>query len=110
MSNERLTLDWYEEKAQDTNQYKDVASIAMGLGSEAGEVLGKVAKCIRDNNGVIDEDIRIAIGYEVSDVLWHIPVLANALGFTFQEIAEMNVEKLASRKKRGKINGEGDNR
>ena len=36
--------------------------------------------------------------------------LASIFGYTLQEILEMNVNKLADRKERGKIHGSGDNR
>jgi hypothetical protein len=42
--------------------------------------------------------------------MWYCATLANDLGYTLQEIAEMNYEKLSSRQKRGKINGSGDYR
>jgi NTP pyrophosphatase (non-canonical NTP hydrolase) len=59
---------------------------------------------------VFDEERRKAIALELSDVMWYCATLANDLGYTLQEIAEMNYEKLSSRQKRGKINGSGDYR
>jgi hypothetical protein len=43
-------------------------------------------------------------------VAWYLATLSYELGFSLQEIAEMNYEKLQSRKKRNKIHGDGDNR
>jgi len=50
------------------------------------------------------------VGLELGDVLWYISALADDLGVTLEEIAQANVDKLQSRKERGKIGGSGDNR
>ncbi|MCC8038413.1 MAG: hypothetical protein LIP02_09850 [Bacteroidales bacterium] len=47
---------------------------------------------------------------ELGDVLWHCASLAHELGFSFDEIAKMNLEKVQSRQRRGVIHGNGDNR
>jgi len=43
-------------------------------------------------------------------VLWYIAALASDLNISLDDVAENNVQKLASRKKRNKIGGSGDNR
>ena len=47
---------------------------------------------------------------EVSDVLWYVAIIAMELGATLNEIADINIEKLKSRKERGCLGGNGDNR
>lgn len=47
---------------------------------------------------------------QLGDVLWYCANLANDMGFSLEEIGQMNVDKLASRKQRNKLEGEGDNR
>lgn len=47
---------------------------------------------------------------EVGDVLWYCAQLSRVLGFKLSDIAAMNVEKLSSRKARGVLHGNGDNR
>jgi hypothetical protein len=42
--------------------------------------------------------------------MWYCATLANDLGYSLEEIAEMNIQKLESRKQRGMIGGSGDNR
>ena len=82
----------------------------MGLTGEAGEVADKVKKVIRDNKQEFDEEHKLAIALELSDVMWYCATLANDIGYTLQDIAEMNYAKLKSRQERGKIGGNGDNR
>lgn len=71
-------------------------------------------KTERDNgNGempAIPEDKRQAIKLELGDVLWYVSCLGKALGFELAEIADANIEKLASRQNRGVIGGSGDMR
>lgn len=83
---------------------------ALGLVGEAGEVAEKIKKIIRDRNGdYTDEDI-LEIKKELGDVLWYVAVLANEFEISLLDIAKTNIAKLQSRKERGKIQGNGDNR
>lgn len=82
----------------------------LGLTGEAGEVSDKVKKVLRDNNGDFSVEQRKAIALELGDTLWYAAALAKDLGFTLEEICLMNLNKLADRKKRNKIHGNGDNR
>ena len=47
---------------------------------------------------------------ELGDVLWYLAVLSQDLGQSLDRTAEMNLEKLSERKKRGTLAGSGDNR
>ncbi len=82
----------------------------IGLANEVGEVIGKIKKILRDKNGIISKEDKIALCDELGDVLWYFTQICTELGLTLEEVAEKNLDKLFSRKKRGKIHGEGDNR
>ena len=114
MINERIIgLNEYQKAALETADYPQQWNIiypTLGLAGESGEVAEKVKKTIRDHNGDFDKERCDAIASELGDCLWYISVIANDIGFTLQEIAEMNYVKLQSRKRRGKIHGDGDNR
>ena len=83
---------------------------ALGLTGEAGELADKIKKVYRDKGGVFKQEERVAIVKELGDVLWYLTRLGATLGFSLEQIAEINVEKLADRAKRGKIGGSGDDR
>lgn len=92
------------------NQGQNIAYPALGLVGEAGEVAEKVKKVIRDQDGVLNDPAREKIALELSDVCWYLAVLAYELDYTLEEIMQMNLDKLASRKTRGVLQGSGDNR
>jgi len=109
-----MELNDYQDQARSTAIYPDLGSNivypTLGLCGEAGEISEKVKKIIRDNKGVVTEDKRQAIGLELGDVLWYVSQLASELGYPLAEIADMNLNKLASRKERNALGGSGDQR
>ncbi len=116
-----MTLSEYQQHAAETAIYGEPVDrllgadhryvyAALGLTSEAGEVANKVKKIIRDHDGVIDETQKAVVTEELGDVLWYTARLASELGLSLDDVAAKNVEKLASRKARGTLNGNGDGR
>ncbi len=110
-----MELNEYQKKALETATYKKKYRIiypAIGLGNEAGEVLGKVKKWLRgdDGEGIMSDERREAIKEELGDVLWYLAVLARDLDLKLDDIAQINIGKLESRKKRGTLQGDGDKR
>ena len=47
---------------------------------------------------------------EAGDILCELAGLCSVMGWDLEKIAQMNLDKLASRKQRGVIDGNGDNR
>jgi NTP pyrophosphatase (non-canonical NTP hydrolase) len=108
-----MTFNEYQNEAAQTAVYSDNSKIiypALGLSNEAGEVLGKIKKVLRDNNGVYSPASVVEIGKEIGDVLWYIAALSRDLGLDMNAIAENNIAKLKDRMNRGVIQGSGDNR
>lgn len=96
----------------------------LNLVGEIGEFASKVAKAIRKGNMNIEENDLAALisdndktkslakelQKEAGDILWQLSGLCTVLGWDLEDIAQQNLDKLASRKERNKIDGEGDNR
>ncbi|MGZ0149816.1 nucleoside triphosphate pyrophosphohydrolase family protein [Kribbella sp. WER1] len=82
----------------------------LGLVNEAGEVAGKVKKIFRDRAGVITDADREALTLELGDVLWYLSELSTRLGIRLEDVAERNIAKIADRKSRGVLSGDGDDR
>lgn len=78
----------------------------LGLTSEAGEVAGLLKKFIR-GDGPLDTKHLIK---ECGDVLWYLNLVLVLNGSSLKEAAIINNRKLADRKLRGAIHGEGDDR
>ena len=77
----------------------------LGLVGEAGEVAEKIKKKVRDGN----IDIQ-GLQKELGDVIFYWYALHGALGLDPEVTKSMNKEKLTSRKERGTLQGNGDNR
>lgn len=113
-----MTLDEYQEKAKETAQYglEGQDYVLWGLVNEAGEVAGVIKKYIRgdydnpDDEGQAYKTMREKISKELGDVMWYLSACAHEFNFTLDEIAQMNLDKLADRKERGVIKGNGDER
>lgn len=118
-------LNEYQRKAMSTcmDSCDNFAYMLIGLVGEVGEVASKVAKLIRKDKVMIyaneltdldheelPDSEKLAIIDECGDCLWFIAGLTKTLGFTLEEVAERNLAKLADRKKRGVIDGDGDKR
>lgn len=104
-----LTFNDYQVSAHATAVYPDQHQIvypALGLAGEAGEVAEKVKKWLRGDKE-LDRD---ALAKELGDVLWYIAALSADLGFTLEEIAHGNIQKLLDRQSKGVLKGSGDNR
>mgnify|MGYP001361288539 CR=1 FL=1 len=109
-----MDLNQYQQRARSTALYPDVGNNpiypTLGLAGESGEVADKVKKVIRDKDGVFDQETREALKLELGDVLWYVAQLASELGLALEDVGQANLEKLASRAKRGRISGDGDDR
>ena len=116
-----MSFDEYQKRAVSTDvtglgkkikNAQDPAYVdkILSLVGEAGEVAEKYKKIIRDKNGVIDKRDRQEIIKELGDVLWYLAVIAHYLDIPLSKLAQQNISKLASRKSRGALTGQGDNR
>ena len=101
-------LDDYQDSAASfcLPQSCNITYLTLGLVGEAGDIAEKVKKNIRDGTATDDQ----ALAKELGDVLWYVANLSLEIGYTLSEITDLNIDKLSSRKERGKLGGSGDDR
>ena len=110
--NQAIWTDVAHNATTKSSRYNGYMEKALGLAGETGEVLEIIKKMIRDKGGVFEiapED-REKLKKELGDVLWYLSALAFYNDIRLEDIAKTNLEKLASRQKRDKIHGSGDDR
>lgn len=117
----------YQTRAMSTRlpSCENATYMLFGLMAEVGEIADKIAKwrrkkgvCRLDMDHLVFNtgDLQEAEGYkselmkEVGDCAWFIAGIADCFGFTLEEVMQQNLDKLASRRERGVIDGNGDNR
>lgn len=123
-----MELNEYQKRAMETclPESENFAYMMLNLVGEIGEFASKVAKSIRKGQMSVDGNALQIVGdvatvadvdrlheglkAEAGDILWQLSGLCSANGWSLEEIARGNLEKLASRKERGVIDGYGDNR
>lgn len=125
-SKKELTLNEYQEKAMTTclPTSKNWSYMFLNLVGEVGEFASKVAKHIRKEKAYIDanylstergdkyisnEEIQ-DLEKEAGDILWQLSGLCSVMGWSLEDVAQQNLDKLASRQQRNVIEGNGDNR
>lgn len=108
-----MDFDTYQACAAETAIYDEKYRLmypAMGLAGEVGEVLNKVKKIYRDDDGHVTIEQREDLAKEIGDVFWYLAAICTDLDISMREAAKGNVHKLLDRKERGVIGGSGDNR
>lgn len=113
-----LTFQQYQEQSFTTALYPEhgtgswgaLAYAALGLNGEAGEVAEKIKKIFRDHGGEVTPEKRTELEKEIGDVMWYLAATCTELKIDLGGIAQQNLEKLFSRRERGKLQGDGDNR
>ena len=126
-----LTLNEYQQQAMTTcmSSSENFSYMFLNLVGEVGEFASKIAKAIRKkqiciggkyamstvSNMLIYENSfsaeqRKELQKEAGDILWQLSGLCTVMGWSLEDVAQMNLDKLASRKERNVIDGNGDNR
>lgn len=118
-----MELDEFQKRAMTTctDSSHNFAYMMLNLVGEIGEFSSKIAKRIRKGYDSIDENNIISavspsqediaeIRKEAGDILWQLSGLCTVMGWSLEDVAKENLDKLADRKNRNVIVGEGDNR
>ena len=101
----RQYQEWTEDERTDIiraapDDYDRVTYDTMGVAKEAGELADVWAKNAR--GALTPEEFREDMLLELGDTLHYLARLAYDLGFTLEEVADVNVQKLTNRKLYGK--------
>lgn len=125
-----MTLTEYQKKAMATcmSSCNNMGYMLTNLVAEVGELSGKIAKAIRKEKVVFRrnnldptslqkhdqyeewQELIRELTFEAGDVLWQLTGILTVLGIPLEAAAQMNIDKLADREQRGKIDGDGDHR
>lgn len=109
-----MNMRYYQQRAlstaRDKNSKNELFHLLLGLSGETGEIMEKAKKVVRDKESNFDDDFKQDVKKELGDVLWYVAVLSSYFDIDLDEVANTNLEKLASRKSRGVLGGSGDNR
>lgn len=120
-----MELKDYQEKAMSTCMETSANPLYMlfMLGEEVGELQGKFSKAIRKGEilfvgndlhfheeleGWNFDEWKDLVKKEIGDCLWGIAGIAHVMGWSLEEVAQVNLDKLAARKAAGTIVGNGD--
>lgn len=126
-----LTLNQYQEKAMTTcmDSCENFSYMFLNLVGEVGEFASKIAKAIRKEQMTIGglygmgksssndliyrkfkeaDEQEVELQKEAGDILWQLSGLCSIMGWKLEDIAQMNLDKLAARKAIGTIDGNGD--
>lgn len=114
-----MTLNEYQELAMSTclPSCENFSYMALNLVGEMGEFASKVAKAIRkeqafigghDCNDLIIEskawaELGKELKLEAGDIAWQFACLCYVMGWKLEDVAKLNLEKLANRHKEGTI-------
>jgi NTP pyrophosphatase (non-canonical NTP hydrolase) len=110
-----MDLKEYQEKAKKTDlntfvEKNNLDYYLLGLASEAGDVVGRMKYVYRDYGGKISAVEKEKIKRELGDVLWYVSAICDRMGFSLEEVAEMNIKKLSNRMLNDTLHGEDPNR
>lgn len=117
-----MTFNEYQKQAMTTcmKSCHNDAYMLLNLAAEVGELTGKVAKVLRHGEAWFEKDGNISYRVsewneyekglmgEAGDVLWELAGFCSIMGWSLNDVAQANLDKLASRAKRGVIDGNGD--
>ena len=126
MTTNEMTLNEYQRQAMTScmDTCDAFPYMFINLVGEVGEFASKVAKSIRKGEIVVNDNLWFVgnmavedvqerehlLSMELGDILWQLSGLCHVLGFSLEDVARQNLEKLADRQKRHVIDGNGDER
>jgi NTP pyrophosphatase (non-canonical NTP hydrolase) len=96
---------WWSNRPGVPTKQHDLPIMALGLAGETGEALEHVKKFIRDDYLNVEE-----LAKELGDVIHYWARICRYFGLKCSDVIAGNITKLESRRARGRLSGDGDNR
>lgn len=107
-----MNMSDYQQAALRTaaprDKHNELFHLILGLVGEAGEIAEKAKKIVRDKDSDFSQWDTEDIKKELGDTLWYVAVVADYFDLPLEDIALLNIAKLADRQKRGVLSGSGD--
>lgn len=127
-----MELNEYQRRAMSTcmPSCENISYMLLNLVGEVGEFSSKIAKAVRkeqlkvgwweegeeaDENNLIPtvsffewDNMKVELKKEAGDILWQLSGLCKFMGWSLEDVAQTNLDKLAARKEAGTIDGDGD--
>ena len=107
-------MDEYQRAAVRTaaakGKFNEVFHLLLGLVGETGEIAEKAKKIVRDKGSDFSQWDVEDLTKELGDTLWYVAVIADYFDISLDEVAQVNIAKLADRQRRAMLGGSGDNR
>ena len=109
-----MELNDYQQAALRTaapkDKHNELFHLLLGLVGEAGEIAEKAKKIVRDKDSDFSQWDKEDLKKELGDTLWYLAVIADYFDVPLEDIARLNIAKLADRHNRAMLSGSGDNR
>lgn len=92
-----MDFDMYQTEVRTTREYETKDRLlmlaALGIAGEGGEVVDLIKKA-EFHDHPLDQK---KVAEELGDLLWYLSTMADAIGWTLDQVAAFNVEKLRAR-------------
>ena len=109
-----VDMNSYQQAALRTaapkEKHNELFHLLLGLVGETGEIAEKAKKIVRDKDSDFSQWDIEDLKKELGDTLWYVAVIADHFDVRLEDVAQLNIAKLADRQKRAMLGGSGDNR
>jgi hypothetical protein len=111
-----MNADEYQAQAATTAVYPGQGEAlgllycTAGLAGGAGAVNNEAKKTVRDDGIALTPERIAKIKHRLGENQWYAAQICNELGLSLSEVQQENLDLLASRKERGVLRGDGEDR
>lgn len=91
-----VIIDRIKELDNEGVKLTHLLTFALGASAEIGEAIEIVKKCLLQGKP-FNDDAKFKISRELSDVMWYIAQFCIAMDVSFEDIMQINYEKLSAR-------------